>query len=103
MDPLEAIGHAQAAVLVDEDGEEVEFELAPALSPDDIEGLADEVGVPLSGELRALLEQTAGIDGGPLQTIDFTGRSLSFGAPETFPLGRPRGRRKSVRLRGGAR
>jgi hypothetical protein len=88
-DPLEAIGHAQAATLVDEDGDEVEFELAPALSQDDIERLADEVGVPLSGELRALLEQTAGIEGGPLQAIDFTGRSLSFGAPETFPSGLP--------------
>jgi hypothetical protein len=32
---------------------------------------------------------TAGIDGGPLETIDFTGRSLSFGAPDTFPLGLP--------------
>jgi len=89
MDPLEAIRRARATRLVDKDGDEVEFELAPALAPADIERLADEVGVPLSRELRALLERTAGIDGGPLQTIDFTGRSLSFGAPDTFPLGLP--------------
>jgi hypothetical protein len=86
VDPLEAIGRARATRLVDKDGDEVEFELAPALAPADIERLADEVGVPLSCEL---LERTAGIDGGPLQTIDFTGRSLSFGAPDTFPLGLP--------------
>jgi hypothetical protein len=89
MDPLEAIRRAQGTRLVDEDGDEVEFELAPALPPADIERLADEVGVPLSRELRALLERTAGIDGGPLEPIDFTGRSLSFGAPETFPSGLP--------------
>jgi len=93
MDPLEAIDVAQATKLVDEDGHEVALELAPALQPAEIEHLADEVGVPLSRELRTLLERTAGIDGGPLQTIDFTGRSLSIGAPE-IPHGTShRGRR----------
>jgi hypothetical protein len=80
VDPLEAIRHAQATRLVGADGEEVEFALAAGLPPAEIERLADEVGVPLSNDLRALLEHTAGIDGGPLETIDFTGRSLSFGA-----------------------
>jgi len=89
MDPFEVIRRAQATRLVGEDGDEVELELAPALAPADIERLEDEVGVPLSRELRALLGCTAGIDGGPLQTIDFTGRSLSLGAPETFPSGHP--------------
>jgi cell wall assembly regulator SMI1 len=89
MDPLEAIRRAQATRLVNEDGDEVELELAPAVPPADIERLADEVGVPLPRDLRALLEHTAGIEGGPLDTIDFTGQSLSFGAPETFPSGLP--------------
>jgi hypothetical protein len=89
MDPLEAIRCAQATRLVDEDGDEVEFELAPGLPPADIERLADELGVPLSRELRALLERTAGIDDGPLESIDFTGQSLSFEAPEAFPSGLP--------------
>ena len=89
MDPLEAIRDAQAARLVDEDGAEVELQLAPALATTEIDELAAEVGVPLSGELRTLLGSTAGIDGGPLETIDFTGRSLSVGAPETFPCGLP--------------
>jgi hypothetical protein len=73
MDSLEAIRRAQATRLVSEDGDEVELELAPGLLPADIEGLADEVGAPLSRELRTLLERTAAIDGGPLDAIDFTG------------------------------
>jgi hypothetical protein len=56
MDPFEAIRRAQATRLVDEDGDEVEFGLAPALPQADIERLANEVGVPLPRELRALLE-----------------------------------------------
>jgi cell wall assembly regulator SMI1 len=89
MDPLEAIRRAQATRLVDKDGDEVELELTPGSAPADVERLADEVGVPLPRELRSLLERTAGIYGGPLETIDFTGRSLSFGAPEAFPSGLP--------------
>jgi hypothetical protein len=89
MDPLEAIRRAQATRLVNKKGDEVEFELAPGLLPADIEGLADEVGAPLSGELRTLLGRTGAIEGGPLHAIDFTGRSLSFGAPEIFPSGLP--------------
>ena len=89
MDPLEAIRRAQATRLVNKKGGEVEFELAPALPPADIELLADEVGAPLSRELRTLLGRTAAIDGGPLHAIDFTGRSLSYGAPEIFPTGLP--------------
>jgi cell wall assembly regulator SMI1 len=89
MDPLEAIRHAQAARLVDKKGREVEFELAPGVPPADIDGLADELGVPLSRELRTLLEQTAGIVSGPLEAIDFTGRTLSFGDPDAFPWGLP--------------
>ncbi len=89
MNPLDAIGRAQDTRLVDKGGDVVEFELAPALRSADIDGLADELGVPLTGELRALLGYTAGIDGGPLPTIDFTGRSLSFGDPDAFPTGLP--------------
>jgi len=71
MDPLEAIRRAQTTRLVDEDGDEVELELAPAL-PGDIARLADEIGVPLPRDLRVLLEHTTGIEGGPLDTIDFS-------------------------------
>jgi hypothetical protein len=89
MNPLDAIGRAQDTRLVDKGGDVVEFELAPGFPSADIDGLADELGVPLSGELRALLGHTAGIDNGPLHAIDFTGRSLSFGDPDAFPMGLP--------------
>jgi hypothetical protein len=59
------------------------------LPPAEIELLADEVGAPLSRELRTLLAYTAAIEGGPLEAIDFTGRSMSIGAEEMFPSGLP--------------
>jgi cell wall assembly regulator SMI1 len=89
MDPVEAIGRAQAARLVDEDGGEVELEVAPGLSPAEIERLGAEVGVPLPRELRELLAYTAGIEGTALEGIDFTGRSLSYEDQDVFPSGLP--------------
>jgi cell wall assembly regulator SMI1 len=89
MDPVEEIRRAQALELVDEDGNEVELELRPGLTPAEIEELRDEVGVPLPRELRALLEHTSGVDDGPLESIDFTGRSFSLGAEEIFPSALP--------------
>jgi hypothetical protein len=82
MDPLEAIRRARTKA-------DVEFELEPPLPTAEIERLSDELGTPLPRELRTLLAHTAGIDGGPLETIDFTGRSLSLGAPDTFPTALP--------------
>ncbi len=89
MDPVDVIQRAQATRLMNEDGDAVEFGLAPALSAAEIERLAAEVGVPLPRDLRGLLERTAGIVGGPLETIDFTGRSFSVGTEEMFPSGLP--------------
>jgi cell wall assembly regulator SMI1 len=87
MDPLEAIRHARAAKLVGKNGADVELDLEPAMPPAEIERLEVELGVPLSQELRALLGHTAGISGGPLPIIDFTGTSLSFGDPDALPWG----------------
>jgi hypothetical protein len=89
MDPVEAIRRAQAAKLVDEDGDEVALELAPGLSPAEIEGLGVELAVPLPRELRELLAYTAGIEGTALDAVDFTGRSLSYEDKEVFPAGLP--------------
>jgi hypothetical protein len=86
MDPAEEIRLAEATELVDEDGDEVALELAPALSRAKIESLQAEIGVPLPRELRALLEHTAGIDGSALETIEFTGRRLAF-EEKAVPLG----------------
>jgi hypothetical protein len=87
IDPVDEIAQAQARELVDEDGNEHVLELAPPLSPGEIETLRAEIGVALPHELRALLEHTAGIEGA-IVDIDFTGRMLgpSF-ASELFPAG----------------
>ena len=89
MDAIEEIRSAQATALVDEDGDEVSFELAPPVSEADLDRIATEVGVPLPRDLRGLLAHTAGIDGGPLEQIDFTGEDLAFEAQDLFPSGLP--------------
>lgn len=88
MDPLDAIRAAQSTRLVDEDGNEVELELEPGLSEDEIEDVAAEVGAPLPEDLRGLLRHTAGFAGEPLD-MDFTGRSLSYGDEDIFPAPLP--------------
>jgi hypothetical protein len=86
-DPVDAIESAQAAELIDEDGDEVVLELSPPLPQAEIARLEEEVGMPVPRELRALLEQTAGIEGSALESIDFTGRTLDFGLEDVFPHG----------------
>jgi len=85
-DPVDEIRRALERELVDEDGRRVTLELEPPLPSGEIDALADELGAPLPRELRRLLEYTAGI-GGVLDTIDFSGRRLSFGGEDMFPLG----------------
>jgi cell wall assembly regulator SMI1 len=62
-------------------------ELEPPLPPAAIDALADELGVALPSELRQVLELTAGVDGASFDTLDFSGRSLSFGGDFLFPHG----------------
>jgi cell wall assembly regulator SMI1 len=81
LDPIEAIREAEHANLG--------VELQPPLSQGDIDDLEAEAGAPLPGELRAVLEHTAGIDGTDLDAIDFTGRDMSFEDRDVFPLGHP--------------
>jgi hypothetical protein len=88
VDPVVEIEGALSRKLVDEDGNDVTLDLRPALSPVEIDDLQAEIGVPLPVDLRSLLEMTTGFDG-PLETIDFTGRSLSFEDRDIFPSGLP--------------
>jgi hypothetical protein len=67
---------------------DVSLEAEAGLSADEIGALAEELGVPLPGELRALLADASGIDG-VLDAIDFTGRSLDVELSEVFPAGLP--------------
>src|SRR5690242_11170280 len=84
-DAVDEIRRALDRELVDEDGDPVSFELEPGLSPAAIDELQRDVGAPLPGELRRLLEHTAGVDG-PLHILDFTGRGASYGDEDVFPL-----------------
>jgi SMI1 / KNR4 family (SUKH-1) len=87
-DVVAEIERAQAADLVDEDGDPIALELDPPVSENEVDALVANLGVPLPREVRVLVERTAGIDG-VLDSIDFTGRSLAFEAPEIFPSGLP--------------
>jgi len=86
MAAVDEITRAQASDLVDEVGNEIALELAPALSPAEIERLEDDAGVRLPRELRTVLEYTAAIEGAAAD-IDFTGRNLAFEAKDLFPTG----------------
>lgn len=88
MTAIEHITNAQQAKLVDEDGEPVRLELAPALGADQIDSLEKETGQPLPEELRLLLSFCSGIDG-CLDGIDFAGRDMAFEQKEVFPNGIP--------------
>jgi hypothetical protein len=63
------------------------LELHPPPPPGEIEALETELGVRLPRVLRVLLERTGGIDGGPLGTIDFTGRTFDVEVRDIFPAG----------------
>jgi cell wall assembly regulator SMI1 len=89
MTAIEAIQSAQRASLVDEDGDAVVLSLLPALEPQAIAALEQEVGMALPGELRTLLGFCSGIEGAGPESIDFTGASFSVGAEEVFPHGLP--------------
>jgi len=89
MTAFDVIEAAVAADLVDEDGERVVWKALPGLTSDQIIALEGDLGFRLPGELRDLLPRCAGIDG-PLDGIDFTGRSLGgFGMDEIFPRNIP--------------
>ena len=85
-DAVEELRDALARGLVDESGRAVAIELEPGLGSEEIDALAEELGAPLPGELRRLLEHAAGVRGA-LETIDFSGRRLSFGGEDMFPHG----------------
>jgi len=88
MDPIDEITRAQAAELVDEDGDPVELDLQRGLADAGIDAFECEIGVPLTGELRDLLTYTTGIDG-LLGSVDFTGRDHDVEIAEIFPSGLP--------------
>jgi cell wall assembly regulator SMI1 len=88
MTAIDHIKAAQQADLVDEDGEQVHLNLAPPLTPKEIESLQARAGQPLPHELREVLAFCSGIDG-CLEGIDFTGTRMDFEHEDVFPNGLP--------------
>jgi hypothetical protein len=90
MTTIEQIQMAQQAKLVHADGKPVTLKLCPALAPDRIDDLEEQVGQPLPEELRSLLAFCSGFDecfGGI--DFDFTGEGMFFGFERGFPAGLP--------------
>jgi hypothetical protein len=81
MDPVEIIERAHA--------EHSGLELRPPLPHDAVDTLEAELRVPLPSDLRTLLERMGAIDGSPLATMDFTGRSFDVEVGDMFPSGLP--------------
>ena len=90
MTAIEQIQMAQQAKLFHADGKPATLKLCPALEPNRIDALEEEVGQPLPDELRALLAFCSGFDrcfGGI--DFDFTGEGMFFGFERGFPAGLP--------------
>jgi cell wall assembly regulator SMI1 len=89
IDPIEEIARARQAHLMARNGHASTLVLAPRLSAAEIEQLEARFGFALPRELRRLLEHTAGVEGAPLASIDFTGAGLTFEQKDLFPAGLP--------------
>jgi SMI1 / KNR4 family (SUKH-1) len=87
MDVVQRLHTAMAAGLVDEDGDDVQLTLRPALTEPELSALRAQYPVPLPAELVALLSVTRGVDG--LLDLDLTGASHSVEPAELMPAGLP--------------
>lgn len=76
--------------LLDEDRNPVYFTRRPGLTREEMDEFARTLPCPISDDVRDLLEFCSGLDG-PLDPIDFTGRSLGigFGLDFLLPYGLP--------------
>jgi hypothetical protein len=88
MTPIEIIRRAQAATLVDEDGQVVALELLPGLSRTELDEFARQVPCPIPPEIEELLSACRGFYG-TVEQVDFTGWDLSFEFEPVFPHGLP--------------
>jgi hypothetical protein len=86
---VNVIHAALSEELFDADGDPLELELLPGLTEAEIDALQADVGQALPQEMRAVLRLCSGIEGGPLDGIDFTGRGMAFAHEEVFPRGLP--------------
>jgi hypothetical protein len=87
VDPLDVLRRMRTAELVDDDGERIVLDVAPPLTPEEIETFRAELGGLLPNELALALAETREIDG--LEPIDFTGRKMDVEVSEISPSGLP--------------
>lgn len=84
------IRQAASREFVDGDGQPVELELLPPLSPDEIAGLLARLPGPVPDGFREALAVCRGFQGLPaVDSVDFTGESLEFELEAVFPRGLP--------------
>lgn len=73
MDPAEALRAYLASPSPDEDGEDRGTRALSPLSEAEIEAVAQRCGGALAPELRMLLAYSAGLEGGPMELVEFAG------------------------------
>jgi len=86
---VEMVRAARSATFVDEDGDEYVLEFLPPLSAGEIDAFAASLPCPLPQDLRRLLAETRGFEGGVLERVDLTGQSIPFRQEVLFPHGVP--------------
>ncbi len=70
----------------DEDGNEYQLALLPAMSGADIAAFEERIPCPVPNDIRALLNVTRGVENGPLESFDISGMMEGgFGLEEIFP------------------
>jgi len=79
---------AAGRVVVDEDGHEEIVRLLPALSAEELAKLEAVIPCPLPADARELLRLTRGLEGCPLESVDFSGLMEPI-FEELFPCGLP--------------
>lgn len=89
MSLAQIIKNAQSANLTDEEGGQIEIELMPGMTPDEIDQFASTIPCALPSEIRDLLSFCRGFTGSAADFVDFTGRDCCFEAEVIFPHGLP--------------
>lgn len=89
MTPLEIVRDGMGRVLSTKTGEVIALRPFSALTAPELEAFAAGLPCPLPAELRELLTQMAGFEGGAADFVDFTGERCSFAYEAAFPCGLP--------------
>ncbi len=89
MSLVDIIKNAEATMLVDEDGEEIPFDLLPPLSREEIDDFGNTLPCALPKEVRDLLSYCRGFEGVVVDMVDFAGQDMAFAEETIFPHGVP--------------